>query len=111
MRSLLKRIIAAQLGVVLGLALLLPIQSQRLANAICANSVPDMYEFVQHIGYTYREVEQVAGFAEYFGFYCTSANIVGFFVDDRGETVIIVNIDGSYYLFKFDAGGQLEELS
>lgn len=114
MRKFLKRLIAAEIGVVLAFAAIAPIQAQRFLNAYCAGDVAGIYEFVKNIGFSYERVEFIEAMAAGRGGRdCSKAGVIGAIVPE-GSLVIVTNGDEGFFstnifLMQFDWAGQLEK--
>ena len=116
MKKALKRAIAALFGLALSLALIGPIQSARLADAICSNNPDDIYAYVQYVDYTYAEVKEVTDYTDSAiegGWYnaCEGWSIRGAYVDNDGKLSWIVLVGDNIFIFNFDPIGTLEGIA
>lgn len=102
---MIRRLFAAALGVLLGLAAVQPIQAARFASAACSNDVAGVYEHLQYRGWTYLEVEQAAS-----GSKCQGSSIRGFYFAMDGNLRIITRVGVIFYILEFDPFGQLQSV-
>ena len=113
LRSIATRISAAALGVLLALALVGPIQAQRLMAAICASDTDAIYSQLQYAGISRERVERnVAAFE---GYSCEQFGWRGAYVGEDGtvrhlSVMSVVGIGTEWFLLQYDLGGQLESL-
>jgi hypothetical protein len=106
---MIRRIFAAALGVLLGLALIPPIQAMRWASAVCSYDAEGVYAQQKDLGpqWTIARIEEIADLQSRMETCSEGWSLRGGFVDEDGSLAIIVNVGGDYYFLTYNPDGTL----
>jgi hypothetical protein len=103
-KRLIRGVVAGALGAALGFAAISPIQTARLASALCANDPVGAYDQLKDVGEDFDTLAQIMNlyFSE-----CSGWSVRGAYINSDGGLSIIATVDDSFYVMTYDLTGTL----